>query len=80
MKINYTFPGNIIRDRWLESKCPKDVVVLHGPPRSKSSPALSPFVLKLETYLRMNKIPYQVRSANESYNKPFLSAICRKCK
>ncbi|RXG69905.1 hypothetical protein Avbf_05869 [Armadillidium vulgare] len=31
----------------------QDVVVLHGFPRSKVCPNLSPYVLKLETYLRV---------------------------
>jgi len=51
-------------DRWNKSKCPKDVVVLHGVPRSKTVPAASPFVLKLETFLRMADIPYQYDSKN----------------
>ncbi|CAG7728046.1 unnamed protein product [Allacma fusca] len=39
---------------------PKDVVVLHHTKRGKTVPNLSPFALKLETYLRMANIPYQV--------------------
>ncbi len=38
----------------------KDVVTLHQLPRSKFTPSISPFSLKLETYLRMAGIRYQV--------------------
>ncbi len=34
-------------------------VILHQYPPGKSIPSLSPFCLKLETFLRMNKIPYE---------------------
>lgn len=49
---------NFYRSRW--SNTPKDVVVLHGFPEGVTCPNISPFVLKLETYLRMAKIPYEV--------------------
>ncbi|CAI9724091.1 Hypothetical predicted protein [Octopus vulgaris] len=39
---------------------PKDVIILHLIPRLKDTPNLSPFAVKLETYLRMTKLPYQV--------------------
>ncbi|XP_069969457.1 failed axon connections homolog [Penaeus vannamei] len=45
------------RRKWSEAG--KDVVVLHMSRRGYSCPSLSPFVLKLETYLRMAEIPYQ---------------------
>lgn len=45
-------------DRWKDT--PKDVVILHGFPRGKTCPNLSPFVLKVETYLRMTGISYKV--------------------
>jgi hypothetical protein len=35
-----------------------DVVVLHQLPRARTSPSLSPFPLKFETFLRMAKIEY----------------------
>ena len=38
----------------------KDVVILHQLPRGKLTQSVSPFSLKLETYLRMADIPYQV--------------------
>lgn len=38
----------------------QDIVVLHMFPRGRFCPNLSPFVLKLETYLRMAEVPYQV--------------------
>ncbi|RDD46515.1 Failed axon connections-like protein [Trichoplax sp. H2] len=39
---------------------PKDVVLMHSFSRTSFAPSASPFALKLETYLRMAKIPYEV--------------------
>ena len=39
---------------------PDDVVLVHSFPRTSFAPSASPFVLKLETYLRMAKIPYEI--------------------
>jgi len=44
-------------NRW--KKTPKDVVIVHGPSRAIRVPCTSPFVLKVETYLRMVNIPYK---------------------
>ncbi len=38
----------------------KDVVVVHSIERSKFTPNISPFPMKLETWLRMAEIPYKV--------------------
>ncbi|XP_048247975.1 failed axon connections homolog isoform X2 [Haliotis rufescens] len=38
---------------------PRDTVILHQPSRGPYAPSVSPFVVKLETYLRMARIPYQ---------------------
>lgn len=38
-----------------------DSVILHQLERGKLTPCISPFALKLETYLRMAGIPYQVK-------------------
>lgn len=38
---------------------PKDTVILYQIKRGPYAPSMSPFCVKLETYLRMNKIPYQ---------------------
>lgn len=46
------------RRRW--NNAGKDVVVLHIPPRGFFCPSLSPFVVKLETYVRMAEIPHVV--------------------
>lgn len=46
------------RNRWKNS--PKDIVVVHTIERGKLVPNASPFALKLETYLRMANIPYQI--------------------
>lgn len=37
---------------------PRDTVILHQLPRGPYAPSISQFVVKLETYLRMTKIPY----------------------
>jgi len=39
---------------------PKDVVTVHRFPSGKTIPNPSPFVLKVETYLRMAKVPYEI--------------------
>ena len=44
------------REKWVSVG--KDVVVLHCFPRGNSCLSLTPFPLKLETYLRMNNIKY----------------------
>ena len=38
----------------------KDVVILHMFPRNALSPSLSPYALKLETFLRMHDVKYKV--------------------
>lgn len=38
---------------------PKDTVILHQIGRAPYAPSLTPFAIKLETYLRMAKIPYE---------------------
>lgn len=47
------------RNRLEYSRKRKDIVILHQFPRGTVIPSISPFVLKLETYLRMSKIPYE---------------------
>ncbi|CAK9297907.1 unnamed protein product [Gordionus sp. m RMFG-2023] len=39
---------------------PPDTVQIYGLPAGRNIPSLSPYVLKLETYLRMAKIPYKI--------------------
>ncbi|XP_064105417.1 failed axon connections homolog isoform X1 [Macrobrachium nipponense] len=46
------------RKKW--NSVGKDVVVLHLFPRGRFCPNVSPFVVKLETYLRMAEIPYEL--------------------
>lgn len=42
----------------------KDAIILHQFSRPRNGvPSLSPFCLKMETYLRMADLPYQVRGA-----------------
>ena len=50
----------IYYDRKQWAALPKDTVVLHQFPRGKITPSISPFCLKLETYLRVAAIPYEV--------------------
>ena len=42
---------------------PKGTVILHQTGRGPFAPSLSPFTVKLETYLRIAKIPYKVLKA-----------------
>jgi hypothetical protein len=36
----------------------KPVIILHQFPRAKLAPSPSPYPLKVETFLRMHKLPY----------------------
>ncbi len=47
------------RQKWNNTK--KDVVILHAIRRGRTVAHASPFVVKLETFLRMAKIPYEVK-------------------
>ena len=47
------------RREW-NSEDNKDVVIFHIFPRNPLSPSMSPFVLKLETFLRMHDVKYKV--------------------
>jgi len=47
-----------LRDAW--NSAGEGVVVLHTLPRGRRCPSISTYALKLETYLRMHDIPYQV--------------------
>ena len=53
-----TICARFYRNKWADVE--RDVVVLHQFPRSSRTPSMSPFTTKLETYLRITKIPYQV--------------------
>lgn len=44
-------------NRWTDLSRNKQLI-FHGFPRGRFTPHGSPFVLKLETYLKMTKIPY----------------------
>ncbi|WAR17676.1 hypothetical protein MAR_032270 [Mya arenaria] len=46
---------------------PRDIVVLHSIPRDRLTPNLGNFSLKLETYLRVNAIPYQVEHVDTTF-------------
>ncbi|XP_070540845.1 failed axon connections homolog [Ptychodera flava] len=47
-----------LRDRYRTSKHPQDTVILHQIGRGRFVPSMSPFPMKVETYLRMANIPY----------------------
>lgn len=49
-----------------QTHLPSDLV-LHARPRSALAPHLSPFVMKLEAWLRLNKIPYTFSSKNGTH-------------
>ena len=48
------------RQKW--AKKSQDKVIVHQFNRGTVTPNPSPFVIKLETYLRMANIPYEVNS------------------
>ncbi|XP_068223228.1 failed axon connections homolog isoform X1 [Palaemon carinicauda] len=48
------------RRRTLWHSFGRDVVVLHCPSRGRFAPSMSPFVIKLESYLRLANISYKV--------------------
>ncbi|XP_042867423.1 uncharacterized protein LOC122250153 [Penaeus japonicus] len=52
------------RRKWED--VPKDVVLVHTLPKGRLAPNVSPFVLKLETYLRLAN-PYQVMIPGTRY-------------
>jgi len=54
------------KDAGKEATLPRDTVIVHCFEPGKTLPNLSPYVLKLVTYLRMTGIPYQL-----STKKPF---------
>ncbi|XP_076048052.1 failed axon connections homolog [Oratosquilla oratoria] len=56
IKITKILRKKRLRQQW--DNAGQDVVVLHTRPRSKVCPGVSPFALKLETYLRMASIKY----------------------
>ncbi len=37
----------------------KGILIVHQFPRAKNAPSPSPYPMKLETFLRMNKIPFE---------------------
>jgi len=45
---------------YVGTTCPPGTVLLHQYPRGDWAPSVSPFPIKLETYLRMANIPYKV--------------------
>ena len=51
---------------------PKDKVILHQFPRGIYAPTPSPFALKLETWLRMSGIPYQVKMLLQINNQQII--------
>ena len=65
MLIDKITQHKLFRDSW--NNAGKDVVVLHMFWRGKHSPGMSPFVIKVETFLRMFNIKYIVRKINDFY-------------
>ncbi|XP_046551615.1 failed axon connections homolog [Haliotis rubra] len=57
----------VLRKLLLKQKAkeyPRDTVILHQIGRGPYAPSMTPFAVKLETYLRMARIPYQVVNDN----------------
>lgn len=64
VKLRHVYKQRKRRAQW--AKAGKDMVILHGLGKGIYTPSLSPFVMKLATYLRMAKIPYQM-----DFTEPF---------
>ena len=62
--LSYKRKCNIIKNRKIWDSVGKDVVILHSFPRGNTCLSLTPFSLKLETYLRMNNIKYVTEFKN----------------
>ncbi|KAK3851649.1 hypothetical protein Pcinc_041719 [Petrolisthes cinctipes] len=58
IKINSYITKKKRRNKW--NNAGRDVVVLHMFQRGKYAPSVSPYVIKLEMYLRMSDIQYQI--------------------
>jgi len=60
--VLFSVVGSIKKKRMLArwTNTPKDVIIVHRFPSASTLPNASPFVIKLETYLRMTKIPYEI--------------------
>lgn len=58
--VDYVMVFPLHRRQDKRKSCPPNTVLLHQFRRGEWAPNISPFPLKLETYLRMAKIPYQV--------------------
>lgn len=56
-KLYTLYKESQLRKKW--NGVGEDVVVLHQVRRAKFAPSISPFPIKLETYLRMAGIPYE---------------------
>ena len=52
---------------------PKDTVILFQFPRAHHTPSLSPFALKLETWIRAAGIQYQVRHLQGYLNNQMIA-------
>lgn len=50
---------HVFKRKGIRKACPPDTVLLHQFRRGDWAPNISPFPIKLETYLRMAKIPYK---------------------
>jgi hypothetical protein len=59
-KTKQFFPFCYFYSKKTNNDYPKCTVILHQAGRGPFAPSLSPFAVKLETYLRMAKIPYKV--------------------
>ncbi|EPB73791.1 hypothetical protein ANCCEY_07128, partial [Ancylostoma ceylanicum] len=58
--LSYPKRPGIASFQALKTDWKKDTVYLYQFPRSKALPNVSPFCLKVETFIKANKIPYEV--------------------
>ncbi|XP_046551638.1 failed axon connections homolog isoform X4 [Haliotis rubra] len=71
-KVLYVFGGAVVaivsvvglrklcfREKRAKKDYPRDTVILHQAGRAHYAPSMTPFAVKLETYLRIAKIPFQ---------------------
>ena len=66
-------PARLLGCRKEQQLDSKDAIILHQFSRPKNGvPSLSPFCLKMETFLRMADLPYQVPTLTQEDSRNFI--------